>query len=86
MRHRCLQQGCPVRITTGSYCPAHKPYGPGWSALSKSILSRDGFRCWRCGGFATTTDHRIPTSQGGTDDPSNLRAACRSCNASKGGL
>jgi len=30
-----------------------------------------------------TVDHRVPLIQGGTNAPSNLLAACRSCNSSK---
>lgn len=28
-------------------------------------------------------DHEVPLSRGGTNDPTNIRPACRSCNASK---
>lgn len=42
--------------------------------------------CVYCGGPATCRDHDIPTSRGGTDDPSNIVLACRKCNASKGRL
>lgn len=31
-----------------------------------------------------TRDHKIPRSRGGTDDPTNLVLACRSCNSEKG--
>jgi 5-methylcytosine-specific restriction endonuclease McrA len=30
-----------------------------------------------CGERATTVDHITPRAEGGTDDPSNLRALCR---------
>lgn len=34
----------------------------------------------RCTVIATTVDHIIPKRLGGTDHPSNLRAACAPCN------
>jgi 5-methylcytosine-specific restriction endonuclease McrA len=40
--------------------------------------------CWMCGGQADTVDHVKPLAAGGPDLLSNLRPACRSCNASKG--
>ncbi len=40
--------------------------------------------CWMCGGVATEVDHVIPLALGGPHCLSNLRPACRSCNASKG--
>lgn len=60
-------------------------------ALSKrlryEILRRDNHTCHYCGGtsptVALTVDHVIPRALGGTNDPSNLVAACRDCNAGK---
>ena len=40
--------------------------------------------CSYCDDPATTIDHVIPVSKGGTHDLSNLVPACRPCNASKG--
>ncbi|MHB8388262.1 MAG: HNH endonuclease [Acidobacteriaceae bacterium] len=41
--------------------------------------------CSYCGAHpATTVDHIIPVAHGGSDDPMNLRIACRWCNMSKG--
>jgi 5-methylcytosine-specific restriction endonuclease McrA len=34
-----------------------------------------------CTGEATTWDHIVPLSQGGTDHYSNMRPACRPCNS-----
>lgn len=52
------------------------------------VLRRDGHRCRYCGrnvddGATLTVDHVVPTALGGSDDPSNLVAACRDCNAGK---
>jgi hypothetical protein len=51
------------------------------------VLRRDNHTCRYCGGSAPdvvlTVDHVTPTALGGNDDPSNLVAACRDCNAGK---
>lgn len=51
------------------------------------VLKRDNYTCRYCGGKAPdvilTVDHVLPVALGGTDDPSNLVAACRDCNAGK---
>lgn len=51
------------------------------------VLRRDGHACRYCGGRAPdvvlTVDHVVPTALGGTDNPDNLVAACRDCNAGK---
>jgi hypothetical protein len=53
--------------------------------LRFEILRRDNNTCRYC--HATDTplviDHVLPVALGGTDDPSNLAAACRDCNAGK---
>lgn len=55
--------------------------------LRFEILRRDNHACRYCGGVAPdvtlTVDHVIPVALGGSDDPSNLVAACRDCNAGK---
>lgn len=48
-----------------------------------SVLERDGHRCAYCGGHASTVDHVLPRSRGGTTDWLNLVAACAPCNSSK---
>ncbi|OBB15070.1 hypothetical protein A5761_15120 [Mycolicibacterium setense] len=55
--------------------------------LRFEILRRDNHTCRYCGGtppdVILTVDHVIPVSLGGSDDPSNLVAACKDCNAGK---
>lgn len=55
--------------------------------LRFEVLKRDRHRCFYCGQRAPdvplTVDHVIPTALGGTDDPSNLVAACADCNGGK---
>lgn len=55
--------------------------------LRYEILRRDNNTCRYCGGAAPdvvlTVDHVVPTALGGSDDPSNLVAACKDCNAGK---
>lgn len=42
-------------------------------------------RCAYCGTTEElTTDHVMPKSRGGTNDPDNLVLACRDCNMKKG--
>src|SRR5438132_4466111 len=52
------------------------------------IFVRDKFRCQYCAHrfqpAELTLDHIIPRSQGGSDDPENLAAACIPCNQRKG--
>jgi len=58
------------------------------SRLRFEILRRDSHACRYCGAKAPhaelEVDHVIPRHHGGSDDPSNLTAACKPCNRSKG--
>lgn len=58
---------------------------PGISAAAQIKARWDyyGGKCWMCGAEATDTDHVKPLAHGGSNWPSNLRPACRSCNRSK---
>jgi 5-methylcytosine-specific restriction endonuclease McrA len=81
---------CPLNATTTDRM------GPGWGSISRKVIERDGGECQLrrrgCTGTATTVDHIIARSTakrwGWTtaqvNDPSNLVAACRHCNSSKG--
>lgn len=59
-----------------------------WRNIRKVVLERDCYECQirgpRCTGEATQVDHIVAAAFGGDDDYGNLRAACRSCNASLG--
>ena len=55
--------------------------------LRYEILRRDNHACRYCGGEAPdvklTVDHVVPVALGGSDEASNLVAACADCNAGK---
>ncbi|WJY13617.1 HNH endonuclease signature motif containing protein [Pectobacteriaceae bacterium CE90] len=56
-------------------------YGTGWETLRAQVLRRDNYLCVECkkNGIATrasTVDHVLPKSQGGTDAESNLQSLC----------
>jgi 5-methylcytosine-specific restriction endonuclease McrA len=50
------------------------------------VLRRDNFCCHYCGkgSCKLTLDHVKPRKLGGSDSPSNLVAACQTCNDAKG--
>ena len=56
-----------------------------WRKIRLAVLKRDNNTCYYCGTpTANTCDHLTPIDKGGTDDFSNLVAACATCNYSKG--
>jgi hypothetical protein len=71
-----------------------KKKGPKWKREGLSlttrfeVLSIAGFACRYCGDKSPDAqlqvDHLKPKSEGGSDDLTNLVAACRSCNLGKG--
>ncbi len=50
----------------------------------RGVLRRDGNRCAYCGKSATTIDHVLPRSRGGSGTWENLVACCLRCNNVKG--
>lgn len=58
--------------------------------LRFEILRRDNHACKYCGATAPdaklTVDHVVPVTLGGSDDPSNLVAACAGCNGGKSSI
>lgn len=69
--------------------PAQRGYGYSWTKLRKRILERDNYLCQPClleKGIvhpASEVDHKIPKSQGGTDDDENLWAINSQCHKDK---
>lgn len=52
----------------------------------EAVLERDNHQCVYCGSDEKIVlDHLIPVLRGGDNDPDNLVAACKSCNAGKAG-
>lgn len=62
--------------------------GPDYVLAKVIVIARDGGRCQLrlpgCTVVATSADHIVPRSRGGTNDLTNLRAACRHCNSARG--
>lgn len=82
---------CGMTVTVGArhnYGPGAGLWrGPGLSAKVRAeVLRRDGFKCSYCGteDGPFDIDHVKPVALGGSDDLSNLTAACATCNRSKG--
>lgn len=58
-----------------------------WRKVRLQVLARDGWVCRMvqgCTARAEHVDHVLPVVLGGTDDPSNLRAACAAHNIGAG--
>lgn len=58
-----------------------------WARRRDRVVERDGGVCQLrlegCTRIATTADHIVPMSLGGSDDEDNLRASCRDCNEAR---
>jgi 5-methylcytosine-specific restriction endonuclease McrA len=55
-----------------------------WRRMRAAVLERDGHRCHWCHGPADSVDHLIARVRGGSDDETNLVAACVPCNSRRG--
>lgn len=56
-----------------------------WRTIRAYVLARDKYLCrigtaGVCTAVATCCDHIVPKAMGGTDEETNLRAACEPCN------
>ena len=63
-------------------------YDSAWERVRRLVLERDGFRCRingpKCETVANEADHIVPVDAGGRRlDMTNLRAACKPCNAGR---
>jgi 5-methylcytosine-specific restriction protein A len=62
--------------------------GADFARANRLVIERDGGRCQLrlkgCAVIATTADHILPRSRGGSAHPSNLRASCGHCNSARG--
>lgn len=87
---------CPQRAVWVK--PVHKKSGRGgrpWSRKREAVFKRDNFLCQihlhkgllvaveLHGHKAGVCDHKIPLSEGGTDDESNLQTICQDCDKEK---
>ncbi len=59
------------------------PYPTQVPLSRRAVFTRDGQICVYCGGSATSIDHVVPRSRGGTHTWDNVVAACRRCNHTK---
>ena len=59
------------------------PYPAQVPLSRRAVFTRDGQTCVYCGGSATSIDHVVPRSRGGTHTWDNVVAACRRCNHTK---
>ena len=91
-RLKCIKPGLKT-ISTGRII--NRPsYGQGrtgnWRTLRAKVLERDEYLC-RCDACSASSDplpahevdHIVPLSQGGKDNPENLRAINRDCHRIK---
>lgn len=89
----CAKDGCSELATDHGRCRDHRKLVVGTGSRGSTrkqrkrrrrILERDNWTCHYCGAQAVTEDHLIPLTKGGSEDDSNLVAACGPCNFSKG--
>jgi hypothetical protein len=77
----CVEQPCPNPAVDRGRCEVHRQStterGYGTVHQTEARAARPGARCEGCGCTSNLQrDHRIPTSLGGSQDPSNKRWLC----------
>ncbi|WP_457068983.1 MULTISPECIES: HNH endonuclease [unclassified Modestobacter] len=76
-----LSVAVPVVVRLTRY--VRVPYPVQVPLSRRAVFTRDGSTCVYCGGSATSIDHVVPRSRGGTHTWDNVVAACRRCNHTK---
>jgi 5-methylcytosine-specific restriction protein A len=67
------------RGTTGQ-----RGYDGAYEKTRLRVLAEEPY-CYSCGAPATTVDHIIPLTLGGTNERANLHGCCLRCNSARGG-
>ena len=73
----------PVPIVVRLTRYVRVPYPAQVPLSRRAVFTRDGQTCVYCGSSATSIDHVVPRSRGGTHTWDNVVAACRRCNSRK---
>ncbi|WP_174278024.1 HNH endonuclease [Goekera deserti] len=76
-----LAMAVPVVVRLTRY--VRVPYPVSVPLSRRAVFTRDGQTCVYCGSSATSIDHVVPRSRGGTHTWDNVVAACRRCNHTK---
>ena len=81
MHAETVSLAVPVVVRLTRY--VRVPYPASVPLSRRAVFTRDGQTCVYCGGSATSIDHVVPRSRGGTHTWDNVVAACRRCNHTK---
>jgi 5-methylcytosine-specific restriction endonuclease McrA len=78
-------QKCNIYSGYDSELRHERPDPEEWESLRQQVFERDNHTCQYCGKKPQRLqcDHIVPISRGGTNDLTNLVAACYTCNYSK---
>lgn len=76
-----LSLAVPIVVRLTRY--VRVPYPVSVPLSRRAVFTRDAQTCVYCGASATSIDHVVPRSRGGTHTWDNVVAACRRCNHTK---